>query len=71
MRAVRARVRLVLTGTPIQNQLQELWSLFDFACKGRLLGDHREFRVRCEPLVRRVSLALLTRALSGALRAEH
>ncbi|CAM9248775.1 unnamed protein product [Chrysoparadoxa australica] len=28
--------RLVLTGTPIQNSLKELWSLFDFAFPGRL-----------------------------------
>lgn len=28
--ALRARHRLILTGTPMQNNLTELWSLFDF-----------------------------------------
>jgi DNA excision repair protein ERCC-6 len=38
--------RVILSGTPIQNSLIELWSLFDFVCPG-LLGDievfNREF----------------------------
>jgi DNA excision repair protein ERCC-6-like len=33
--------RLLLTGTPIQNNLKELWVLFDFATSGRLLGPYR------------------------------
>ncbi|KAJ8604103.1 hypothetical protein CTAYLR_001762 [Chrysophaeum taylorii] len=28
--------RLLLSGTPVQNSLTELWSLFDFACPGEL-----------------------------------
>ena len=28
--------RILLTGTPMQNNLQELWSLFDFVFPGRL-----------------------------------
>ena len=34
--------RIVLTGTPIQNNVKELWSLFDFACPG-FLGDLKTF----------------------------
>ncbi|XP_048192448.1 DNA excision repair protein ERCC-6-like [Perognathus longimembris pacificus] len=52
-RAVPARNRLLLTGTPIQNNLQELWSLFDFACQGSLLGTLKTFKMEYEhPIVR-------------------
>ena len=30
--------RLLLTGTPIQNNMKELWALFDWASSGKLLG---------------------------------
>lgn len=33
---IRTVHRLVVTGTPIQNNLRELWSLFDFVFPGRL-----------------------------------
>src|SRR5690606_24668244 len=42
-RALKARHRLVLTGTPIENRLTDLWSLFAFAQPG-LLGDQPSFR---------------------------
>ena len=30
--------RLMLTGTPIQNRLRELWSVFDFVIPGHLMS---------------------------------
>lgn len=33
---MRTPHRLLLSGTPIQNDLRELWSLFDFVFPGRL-----------------------------------
>jgi SNF2 family DNA or RNA helicase len=30
--------RLILTGTPIMNNLKELWALLDFATSGKVLG---------------------------------
>jgi non-specific serine/threonine protein kinase len=39
---LRARTRLALTGTPIENRLSDLWSLFDFVCPG-LLGSAQAF----------------------------
>jgi len=43
VKALPARARLVLTGTPVENHLGDLWSLFDFMCPG-LLGTAAEFR---------------------------
>nr|WP_275957839.1 DEAD/DEAH box helicase [Rhabdochromatium marinum] len=43
VRAVKARHRLCLTGTPLENHLGELWSLMDFLMPG-LLGDDRRFK---------------------------
>ena len=42
---LRARQRLCLSGTPLQNHLGELWSLFDFLAPG-FLGSARSFRSR-------------------------
>ncbi len=42
---LRARQRLALSGTPLQNHLGELWSLFDFLAPG-FLGSARSFRTR-------------------------
>ncbi len=44
---VEAEVRLALTGTPIENRLSELWSIFDFLMPG-LLGGYEAFRRRFE-----------------------
>jgi non-specific serine/threonine protein kinase len=38
----RARNRIAMTGTPIENRLSDLWSLFDFINPG-LLGSSQEF----------------------------
>jgi superfamily II DNA or RNA helicase len=43
IKAIPAQHKLVLTGTPIQNKLEELWSLFDFAMPG-FLGTRTGFR---------------------------
>jgi SNF2 family DNA or RNA helicase len=42
-RTLKAEQRLCLTGTPIENHLDELWSLYAFAEPG-LLGDREGFR---------------------------
>ncbi len=39
---LRAGQRLALTGTPMENHLDELWSVFSFAIPG-LLGDRKAF----------------------------
>ena len=42
VKALRARSRIALTGTPVENRLGDLWSLFDFLNPG-LLGSARAF----------------------------
>ncbi|MBL3527173.1 MAG: DEAD/DEAH box helicase [gamma proteobacterium endosymbiont of Lamellibrachia anaximandri] len=46
VRQLNARHRICLTGTPVENHLGELWSLFDFLLPG-LLGEEHQFRRRC------------------------
>ena len=43
IKTLNGRHKLALTGTPIQNSLEELWSLFDFAMPG-FLGTRSQFR---------------------------
>jgi len=42
VKALQARWRLILTGTPLENRLGDLWSLFDFLSPG-LLGSAKAF----------------------------
>jgi len=42
VKQLRADTRIALTGTPIENRLADLWSIFDFINPG-LLGSSKEF----------------------------
>ncbi len=42
IKRLRAQNRIVMTGTPVENRLSDLWSLFDFVNPG-LLGNKAEF----------------------------
>jgi superfamily II DNA or RNA helicase len=61
VKGLRARHRIVLTGTPLENSVLDLWSLFDFLMPG-YLGAAADFRERYEtPIVRDRSAAVQSR----------
>jgi superfamily II DNA or RNA helicase len=64
VRLLRGNHRLALSGTPIENHVGELWSLFDFLNPG-LLGSSRAFKVAtaAQGRVEREDLALVTQAV--------
>ncbi|MBW3081098.1 SNF2-related protein [Bifidobacterium saguinibicoloris] len=47
VKTIEADHRIALTGTPIENRLSELWSIFDFLMPG-LLGSYKRFHERYE-----------------------
>ena len=47
VKALQTQHRMALTGTPVENRLSELWSIFDFLMPG-LLGSYESFRDRYE-----------------------
>jgi superfamily II DNA or RNA helicase len=42
VKKLNARTRIALTGTPVENRLTDVWSIFDFINPG-LLGSNKEF----------------------------
>ena len=52
VKAIQAKTRYALTGTPVENHLGELWSIFDYLMPG-FLGSSRKFREKFEqPIVK-------------------
>lgn len=41
VKKIKSRVRFALTGTPVENSLMELWSIFDFIMPGYLYDEKR------------------------------
>ena len=61
VKAVKSKTRYALTGTPIENRLSELWSIFDFLIPGYLYG-YDVFRNDFEaPIVRNEDQGALER----------
>ena len=67
VKSIRAEHRLVLTGTPLENSVFDLWSIFDFLMPG-YLGSAQDFRERYEvPIAKSSDKAAIGR-LSRRLR---
>ena len=49
LEALKGKMKIAMTGTPIENDLTNLWSLFDFLNKG-MLGSSGEFKAFCRTL---------------------
>ncbi|XP_047976108.1 protein CHROMATIN REMODELING 24 isoform X2 [Salvia hispanica] len=49
---IPCRHRIIISGTPLQNNLKELWALFNFSCP-ELLGDKKEFKDKYEYFISR------------------
>ena len=61
VKAVQAELRFALTGTPIENRLAELWSIFDFLMPG-FLYSYPDFSRRLEtPIVKQKDAAATAR----------
>ena len=67
VKAVRAKHRLVLTGTPLENSVLDLWSIFDFLMPG-YLGTAKDFRERYELPIAKAKNAEAQARLARRLR---
>jgi len=52
IKELNGRVRFALTGTPIENTLTELWSIFDFIMPGYLYSAHKFGKVYETPIIK-------------------
>lgn len=61
VKSVKSRYRIVLTGTPLENSVLDLWSIFDFLMPG-YLGTAKDFHERYElPIAKAKSVEAQTR----------
>jgi len=61
VKAVSARTRFALTGTPIENRLGELWSIFDFLMPGFLFTAQKFKKLFESPIIKDGDKAALLR----------
>jgi SNF2 family DNA or RNA helicase len=67
IRALEGRMRLALTGTPLENSLEELWALYDWLIPG-LLGDRKGFRTAFRTPIEREGDAAAQARLNARVR---
>jgi superfamily II DNA or RNA helicase len=71
---IKARLRLVVTGTPVENHLEDLWSLFDFLMPG-YLESLAQFQTKYVESLKRPdyqkSLAILRQKIAPFMLRRH
>jgi len=67
VKSVKSQHRLVLTGTPLENSVLDLWSIFDFLMPG-YLGSAKDFRERYELPITKEKNAEAQQRLARRLR---
>jgi SNF2 family DNA or RNA helicase len=67
LRTIPARSRVALTGTPVENNLSELWAILDWTTPG-LLGSHGSFRKKWADPIEIERDEAKTRLLSKLIR---
>ncbi|WP_306817880.1 DEAD/DEAH box helicase [Archangium lipolyticum] len=67
VRALKAEARMALSGTPVENRLSELWSLFRLVFPG-LLGSRESFRERFAAPIERMKDPAARAALARVVR---
>lgn len=76
VKQLQGQMRVIATGTPVENNLSELWNLFDFINPG-LLGSHTQFQRRfyqgdnkVDPVLKRLTAPFILRRLKSAVLDE-
>ncbi len=67
LRSIPARSRVALTGTPVENNLSELWAILDWTTPG-LLGSHTSFRRNWADPIETERTETTTRMLARLIR---
>lgn len=60
VKQLKARCCFAITGTPIENRLSELWSIFDFALPGYLFDRNKFVRDFEEPIIKDMNMEKLS-----------
>ena len=67
IRGLKTRSRIALSGTPMENNLEEFWALFDWLVPG-LLGDRKSFNARFRHPIERGGSMAAQEALNARVR---
>ena len=67
VKEIQSQIRFALTGTPIENRLSELWSIFDYLMPG-ILDSYQKFRKNYEMPIVQNQDEILTKRLQRMIK---